>query len=265
MRIGGQSAVWAGALCLGVLLAACKKAPPPPAAPPKIAAAADLALAFEEVGAAYAKVSGVKPVFTFGSTGLLAKQLEHGAPFDGFAAANISFVDQVVAAGACDGGTKSLYARGRIVVWTKAGADLPARLEDVKDPKFSKIAIANPEHAPYGKAAKEALERAGVWPAVSSRIVFGENVQQTLSFAQTGNAEVAIVALSLAIVAKDGSYLSIDPSLHAPLDQALVACNRGTAKEAGKSFGDFVSSPEGRAIMKRYGFLLPGEVVAGAR
>jgi molybdate transport system substrate-binding protein len=239
----------------------CKKTPAVVEAP-KIAAAADLAFAFEEVGTAYAKETGVMPVFTFGSTGLLAKQLEEGAPFDGFAAANVSFVDEVVAAGACDATTKTLYARGRVVLWARNGVPLPKTIEELADPKYSKIAIANPEHAPYGKAAREALEKSGVWPKVEARIVFGENVQQTLKFAQTGNADVALVALSLAVVTKDGAYLDVEPSLHAPLDQALVACNHGKARDSGKSFGEFVASEKGRAIMKRYGFLLPGEQLA---
>jgi molybdate transport system substrate-binding protein len=278
MRIGGPSRVQPGASrrrvavvirtalpLLAVLFVGCKKEPPPSVVPPKIAAASDLAFAFEEVGKAYAKATGVAPVFTFGSTGLLAKQLEQGAPFDGFAAANVSFADAVVAAGACDGSTKATYARGRIVMWARNGVTLPPRLEDIASPIFTKIAIANPEHAPYGKAAKQALERANVWKSVESRMVFGENVQQTLKFAQTGNADIAIVALSLAVVTKEGTYAPIEPSLHAPLDQALVSCNHGKAKHLAKSFGDFVSSPEGRTIMKRYGFLLPGEVLAEAR
>lgn len=276
MRIGGQPrkmltapplrvALCGCTLALALALPGCKKEPPPTLEPPKIAAASDLAVAFEEVGAAFAKAHGVGPVFSFGSTGLLAKQLEQGAPFDGFAAANVAFVDGAVAAGACDGTTKALYARGRVVMWSKNGVAPPARVEDLADARFAKIAIANPEHAPYGKAARQALERANVWPAVESRVVYGENVQQTLKFAQTGNAEVAVVALSLAVVTKDGAYTPIDPGLHAPLDQALVSCNRGKAKEAAKKFGEFVSSPEGRAIMKRYGFLLSGEVLAEAR
>jgi molybdate transport system substrate-binding protein len=251
-----------GALAAIVLAAtACHRTKPATPAP-KIAAAADLAFAFEEVGAAYAKATGIKPVFTFGSTGLLAKQIQEGAPFDGFAAANVSFVDRVVASEACDGTTKRLYARGRIVLWAKRGVSLPASVEGLSDARFVKIAIANPEHAPYGKAAREALEHAGVWTAVQPRIVYGENVQQTLEFARTGNADVAIVALSLAVVAKDGSYLVVDTAFHGPLDQALVACNHGQAPDAGKRFGEFVASPEGRTIMKRYGFLLPGEALA---
>lgn len=226
----------------------------------KVAAAADLASAFTEIGAAFEKETGTRVVFTFGSTGLLSKQILEGAPFDVFAAANVSFVDEVTQGGKCDKETKALYGRGRLAVWSKKG-DAPKTLEDLKDPRYQKIAIANPEHAPYGKAAKEALASAGVWDAVASRVVFGENVQQTLQFAQTENADVAIVALSLAIVS-EGSYFVIDEGAHKPLDQAMVVCADGKKRERAASFEAFVNSEKGREIMKRYGFLLPGEKTA---
>jgi len=230
-------------------------------APIKVAAAADLATAFKEVGDAFEKETGRPVKFTFGSTGLLSKQILEGAPFDVFAAANVSYVDEVVSGGYCDKSTQAMYARGRLAVWTKKGSDGPKTLADLKDTKFAKIAIANPEHAPYGKAAKEALQKEGVWDVVQSRIVFGENVQQTLQFAQTGNAEVAIVALSLAILS-DGDYFLIDEAKHTPLEQSLVVCNEGGHTDAGKEFTHFVNSEKGRAIMKKYGFLLPGETAS---
>lgn len=228
----------------------------------KIAAASDLSRAFEEVGQAFEKETGIHATFTFGSTGLLAKQIAEGAPFDLFAAANVSFVDKVVQSGACDGATKALYARGRIVLWSTG--EVPKTLEELADPKYAKIAIANPDHAPYGKAAKEALEKAGVWNAVSGRIVQGENILQTLQYAKSGNVDVAIVALSLAVVSDGGSSTPIDPALHAPLDQALVVCGEGAAGEAARKFAGFVASPQGREIMSRYGFLLPGEQATDA-
>ncbi len=228
--------------------------------PLRVAAAADLALAFEEVGREFEATTGHKVDFTFGSTGLLARQVEEGAPFDVFAGANVAYVDDVVRAGACDGSTKQLYAQGRIVLWSKEKGVLPASLGDLREARFRKIAIANPEHAPYGKAAQEALERAGVWSSVAPRAVYGDNVQQTMMFAQTGNVDVSIVALSLATQA-GGDVLAIDPSLHAPLDQALVTCGReGKAKRnEARLFVDFVGSPAGRKAMRRFGFLLPGE------
>ena len=232
----------------------------------KVAAAADLALAFKDIGDAFEKKTGSKTVFSFGSTGLLAKQIIEGAPFDVFAAANISFVDDVVRGSACDPNTKALYARGRIVVWTRKDSAIPKphSLAELADPRYAKIAIANPDHAPYGRAAQQAMTKAGIWDKVKARLVFGENVQQTLQFAQTGNAEVAIVALSLAVVS-DGQYFQINPDDYLPLDQALVVCNHGSAVPgAASQFTAFVNSTDGRAIMRRYGFLLPGEALASA-
>lgn len=232
--------------------------------PLRVAAAADLALAFHEVGVAFEKENGKHVDFSFGSTGLLAKQIEQGAPFDAFAAANVSFVDEVVKSGACFPDTKRLYAKGRIVLWSKDKSALPKTVGDLSDAKYVKIAIANPEHAPYGRAAKQAMTKAGVWKDLEPRMVYGENVQQTLTYAQSGNAEVAIVALSLAIATPD-NFVPIDPELHEPLDQAMIACKGGSGgarlNEA-RAFLDFVASEAGRAIMRRYGFLLPGETLA---
>lgn len=229
--------------------------------PLRVAAAADLALAFEELGKDFERQTGRRVDFTFGSTGLLERQIEEGAPFDVFAAANVSYADAAVKAGACDGATKRLYAQGRLALWVKDAASLPKSLAELTSPRFSKIAIANPEHAPYGKAAEESLAKAGVLGAVKNRLVFGDNVQQTLMFAQTGNVEVAIVALSLALKS-GGAHLPIDPTLHVPIDQALVACTHrrptGKPREA-RAFIDFLSSPPARATMRRHGFLLPGE------
>ena len=229
--------------------------------PLRVAAAADLALAFKDVGAAFEQQSGKHVDFSFGSTGLLAKQITEGAPFDVFAAANTSFVDDVVKSGACLGETRALYARGRIVLWSKDPWALPKDVSELKDPKYAKIAIANPEHAPYGRAAREAMTKAGVWSSVQPRAVYGENVQQTLMFARSGNADVAIVALSLAVISP-GNYVPIDASLHEPLDQTLVVCkggSKGTKTNEAHAFVEFVGSESGRTIMRKYGFLLPGE------
>ncbi len=239
---------------------ACSTKPPAGSTEVRVAAASDLARAFEEVGKAFEAKSGKKVTLTFGSTGLLAKQIAEGAPFDLFAAANVSFVDDAVKAGKCNGDTKSLYARGRIALWTRAGAPAVSALADLADPRFVKIALANPEHAPYGRAAREALQKAGLWDALKPRLVFGENVQQALQFAQSGNADAAIVALSLATVA-GGAYALVPETEHAPLDQALVVCGAGARAAVAKDFAAFVSSPDGRAIMNRYGFVLPGEPV----
>jgi molybdate transport system substrate-binding protein len=253
-----------GLFAIGALPSCAKRAPAETGV--TVAAAADLAAAFGELGTAFAAKTSVKPTFTFGSTGLLAKQLDQGAPFDVFAAANVSFAEQVVQSGACDGATKTMYARGRLVIWWRngAGAAPPSSLSELSDGRFVHVAIANPEHAPYGRAAEEALARAGVLEAVKPKLVFGENVQQALQIAETGNAELAIVALSLAIRNKKGAYLAVDQALHAPIDQAMVVCRHGQGPSLGKQFLEFVGSPAGRVVMQRYGFLLPGEQVASA-
>ncbi len=233
----------------------------------RVAAAADLAYAFKDVGAAYEKAEGDRVDFTFGSTGLLAKQVSEGAPFDVFAAANESFADEAVRSGQCLAESKAMYAEGRLVLWTKDPSLKAEDLGDLLGQRYVKIAIANPDHAPYGRAAKDAMTRMGVWEGVKPKIVYGENIQQALTYAQTGNAEIGVVALSLAVVS-GGTYVGIDPALHAPLRQALVVCRggaRGAHLDRARRFSAFVGSPAGRAIMTRYGFVLPGEALPGPR
>lgn len=250
------------ALCSLLLLSVgCKARPPEPL---RVAAAADLAHAFAELGPAFNAQSSTPTELklTLGSTGLLARQLVQGAPFDLFLAANVSYVDQVVKAGACDGQSVASYARGRLVIWVKGtgGAELtPASLAEAR---FKHIAIANPEYAPYGKAARDALTRAGVWSRVSDRMVYGENVQQTLELARSGNADVAIVGLSLAIAAPTGSWAIVDEGSYPPIDQALVVCKRGTNATGARRLKAFIEAPAGRAILRKFGFLMPGEAWA---
>jgi molybdate transport system substrate-binding protein len=251
----------AGSLVSMALLMACHKHDAPSAEPLRVAAAADLSFAFKDLGAAFEKETGEPVVFSFGATGLLERQIAEGAPFDVFAAANVSFVDDAVSAGACLADSKATYATGHLVMVTTKDSPLqPQTLADLTDPRVKKIAIANPDHAPYGKAAKQALERAGVWSQVQSRIVYGENVQQALQFAQSGNADVAIVAASLTRGSQDRSA-PIPTDLHDPIVQAAAVCMHGKAgANWGRRFLAFLQSPAGRAIMREHGFLLPGEL-----
>jgi molybdate transport system substrate-binding protein len=225
----------------------------------RVAAAADLARAFEEVGRAFHAKTGIEPLFTFGSSGMLAKQIENSAPYYLFAAANLQYAEDVAAAGRCDKASITPYARGRLAVWTPDGVVAPKTFAELADPRFAKIAIADPEHAPYGKAAQQALEKAGLWDKVKDKLVLGDNVQATLRFAQTKNADAAIVALSLASVSDGGAALQVDPALHAPLDQSLIVCGTGEEAAAARQLVQFINSTDGREIMTRYGFLLPNE------
>ncbi len=219
-----------------------------------IAAASDLTPAFEELGRAFEAAHKTKVVFVFGSTGLLTRQIENGAPMDLFAAANVSFIDELDRQGLLIPGTKQIYARGRITFWTPPDSTL--RLDNIADlarPEVTRIAIANPDHAPYGLATKQALESAGIWDRVQPKLVYGDNVRQTLQYAQTGNVEVAIVALSLSI-GSNGRWTLIPEELHQPLLQALAIVKTTQKEPAARAFAAYDASPEGQAIMKKYGF-----------
>jgi molybdate transport system substrate-binding protein len=225
----------------------------------RIAAASDLARAFEELGKAFEAKTHITPVFSFDSSGLLAKRIEQGAPYFLFASANKDFADEVVKQGRCDGASMRSYAHGQIVVWCRTGTPAPVKLADLADPRFRRIAIANPDHAPYGRAAKQALEKAGIWDAVSDHVKFGDSVQAAMQYARSGAVDASIVALSLAVVTDGGAFLPIDQALYDPLDQQLVVCGNGEEADAAHQFVDFISSPEGREVMTRYGFVLPNE------
>ncbi len=244
------------ALALSVVACSSKPADHPQI---HIAAAADLSRAFGELGPAFQKQTGIEPVFTFGSTGLLTKQIEQGAPFDLLAAANVDYATRLAKEGTCDASSQTMYARGRLVVWTPSSVAPPATLADLADPRFARISIANPEHAPYGVAARMAMQKAGIWNQVEKRMVYGENVQQALQFAQSDNADAAVIALSLSTVTDGGKSLPVDVSMHDPIDQAMIVCKNGGNADGARRFAAFVASPAGREIMTRYGFLLPGE------
>jgi molybdate transport system substrate-binding protein len=224
-----------------------------------VSAAADLTPAFEELGELFRNESGIKVTFNFGSTGQLTQQIEQGAPVDLLAAANVSFVEELERQNLILPDTKALYAQGRITLWTREDSSLKLEhVEDLAKPEVRRIAIANPEHAPYGEAARQALQSAGIWDRVSSRLVFGENISQTLQYAETGNVDAAIVALSLSVNSK-GRWVLISDRLHQPLNQALAVI-RSTRHEAeARRFASFINSPQGRSIMRKYGFILPGE------
>jgi molybdate transport system substrate-binding protein len=222
-------------------------------------AAADLAFALKELAPRFEKAAGVKVALVLGSTGNLARQIEHGAPADVFFAANETFVDELVAKGAVIPQTRALYAQGRIVLATpKTFGPRLADLRRLTDPRVRRVAIANPQHAPYGKVAEEALRKLGLWDAVRPKLVYGENIRHTLQFLQTGAADAGIVALSVASV-PEIDWVPIDPTLHAPLNQVVAVVRRSGRPELGVAFVQFVNGGEGRPVMKRYGFRLPGE------
>jgi molybdate transport system substrate-binding protein len=249
------------ACATALLLSACgatADSTPPTVDEITVAAASDLRPAFEELGEAFEAETGTSVTFSFGSSGQLREQIVNGAPFDLFASANVEFVDEVIERGRGVAATKADYALGRIVLWAPEGVTLPRSIEDLTHEQYRRVAIANPEHAPYGLAAQQALESAEVYEQIQSRLVYGENISDTFRIAQSGNADVGIVALSLAIA--DGSDYTIIPAdLHEPLEQALVVTSTGARGDTATAFAHMVGSPEGREVMARYGFVLPGE------
>lgn len=235
------------------------------AAEPVVAAAADLQFALAEIAQTYTTETGERVRLTFGSTGNFARQIRAGAPFDIYMAADERFI----AALHRDGLTRDagdLYALGRVVLKAPHGSPLKmdGTLADlaaaVADGRLTKFAIANPEHAPYGMRAEEALKSAGVWEAIQPKLVLGENVAQAAQFALSGGAEGGIIALSLALaptLAAQGTHVLIPEAMHSPLRQRMVLLKD---TPAAARFYAYMNSDSARAVMRRYGFLLPGEV-----
>jgi molybdate transport system substrate-binding protein len=222
-----------------------------------VAAASDLTAGFEEIGREFEATQNIKVVFVFGSTGMLTRQIENGAPMDLFAAANVAYVNQLEQKGLIVPDTKAIYARGRITLWTTA--DSPLKVETVSDltrPEIKRVAIANPDHAPYGLAAKQALESAGVWESVKPKLVYGDNIRQTLQYAETGNVDVSIVALSLSQQSK-GRWTLVPEQLHQPIDQGLAVIKSTHNEQAARAFASFVTGPRGKEILGKYGFAFP--------
>jgi len=219
-----------------------------------VAAAADLIPAFEEIGRQFEANHKTKVVYSFGSTGLLARQIENGAPMDVFAAASVEFIDELEQKGLIVPDSKVVYARGRITLWTRKDSQLKVeKITDLASDDVKRIAIANPDHAPYGTAARDALQAAGIWDAVKEKLVYGDNIRQTLQFADTGNVDVAIVALSLS-KESDGRWTLIPAELHKPINQALAVIKGTKDEQTARAFADFIAGPDGQSILAKYGF-----------
>lgn len=230
---------------------------------PPVAAASDLQAALPEVATAFQTATGKSVKLTFGSSGNITQQIENGAPFEVFLSADEAYVRRLLAAGrTMDGG--ALYAVGRIGLFVPKGSPVKAdgALRDlgaaVRDGRVRKFAIANPEHAPYGRAAREALQRAGLWEAIEPKLVLGENVSQATQFAASGSAEGGIIPLSLALtpqVKAAGTFVLLPADWHAPLRQRAVLI-KGAGPTA-RAFHAFLRGPQARAILARHGFTLP--------
>lgn len=228
----------------------------------RIAAAADLQFVMNDIAQQYQRQTGRKVEVTFGSSGNFFAQLQNGAPFDVFFSADVEYPSRLQQANLTEPNTLLKYAVGRIVVWMPAGAKIDLAGEKwsaLLDPSVQRIAIANPEHAPYGRAAVEALKHAGIYDEVQSKLVYGENISQAAQFAQSGNAQAGIIALSLAVspAMKSGQRWGIPVDQYASLEQAAVILKSTRDKEAARAFLAFVSSDAGQRTLGSYGFAIP--------
>jgi molybdate transport system substrate-binding protein len=209
--------------------------------------------------AQYQAQSGQTLDVTYGSSGNFFSQLQNGAPFDIFFSADIDYPRKLEALGLGEPGTLYLYAIGRIVLWTPPNSKLDVSKRGwtaLLDPSVQKISIANPEHAPYGRAAVAGLRAAGIYEQIAGKLVFGENISQAAQFVQSGNAQVGVIALSLAIspTMKDGQQWEIPANLHPPIEQAAIVLKASQHKQAAISFLNFVRSDTGQAKLAKFGF-----------
>ena len=228
-----------------------------------VAAAADLKFAMDEIITSFKKSSsGHELEVVYGSSGKFHTQIQQGAPYDLFFSADIKYPHELAKKGMAASEVKP-YAVGRIVLWSNSMDASKMTLASLTDPKISRIAIANPKHAPYGKRAEEALKSLKLWDTLQPKLVYGENIAHTAQFVQTSNAQVGIIALSLALnpeLSKKGGYYLIPDKLHNPLEQGYIITKRGADKPLARQFADYMGSKPARSIMSKYGFVLPGEV-----
>jgi molybdate transport system substrate-binding protein len=229
-----------------------------------VAAAADLQFAMQEIGSRFQQESGKAVKLIYGSSGNFAQQLQNGAPFDMFFSANLDYPKQLEAAGLTEPGSFYQYAIGKIVVWVPNDSklDLSSELKALLDPSVKKIAIANPQHAPYGKAAVAAFQTENIYDQVKDKFVLGENISQTASFVASGAADVGIIALSLALspnMKDKGRYAEVPASDYPAIEQACVIMRSSKNKDIAQQFEKFIQSAPTKDLLKKYGFGIPNQ------
>ncbi len=224
-----------------------------------VAAAADLQSAMQDVAAAFQKETGKEVKVIYGSSGNFFQQIQNGAPFDMFFSANLDYAKKLESSGLTASGSYYQYARGKIVVWVPNDSkiNIDSGLKSFLDSAVKKIAVANPQHAPYGQAAVAAMQNEAVYEKVKDKLVLGENISQTASFVVSGAADVGVVALSLALspnMKDKGRYVEIPVTEYPPIEQACVILNSSKDKETAKQFLSYLKTAAVGDTLKRYGF-----------
>ncbi|MGA8491727.1 MAG: molybdate ABC transporter substrate-binding protein [Terriglobales bacterium] len=224
-----------------------------------VAAAADLQFAMQDVAARFQKEAGKTVKVTYGSSGNFFQQIQNGAPFDMFFSANLDYARKLEAAGLTEPGSYYPYAKGKIVIWVRNDSklDLSSGMQALLDPSVKKIAVANPQHAPYGQAAVAALQSDQLYEKVKDKLVLGENISQTASFVVSGAADVGIVALSLALspnMKDKGRFVEVPTGEYPAIEQACVILASSKQKETARQFLAFVKTPAIGDVLRTYGF-----------
>jgi molybdate transport system substrate-binding protein len=228
-----------------------------------VAAAADLNYALKELAARFEQKTGDKVTLSFGSSGNLFSQVQSGAPYDLFFSADEQYPQQLAAASLMDPASLKIYAVGHLVLWVPDSSGLDPqklKMDLLAQPSVQRIAIANPQHAPYGRAAMAALAHFGLQDKVASKLVFGENISQAAQFVQSGNAQAGLIALSLAMspaIKGAGKYWELPSDSYPQLRQAAGIISASKRKQAAQAFLDYVTSPQGTAVLEQYGFAVP--------
>ncbi len=230
-----------------------------------VAAAADLSAALQEVATNYEKRTGVAVKLSFGASGALTQQIQNGAPFDIFFSADMDYPRQLIAGGQADGATLYRYAVGQLVLWVPKDSPLDVEhkgMDVLLDPSVKKISIANPQHAPYGRAAAAALKHYGLDEKVADRLVLGENVSQAAQFVESGNAQAGLVALAHAMAPAmqgKGRYWIVPADAYPPLDQGVVLISHSPHRDDAVAFLGFIKTEEVAGLLRRYGFSSPDQ------
>ncbi len=230
----------------------------------KVAAAADLQFALQDIAARFEKETGKVVRLTFGSSGNFFAQLQNGAPFDLFFSANLDYPKKLEVAGLTEPGSYYEYATGKIVIWVPNDSklDISVGLQSLANPAIKKLAIANPQHAPYGQAAVAALKKENIYDKVSERFVLGENISQTASFVVSGSADVGIVALALALgpnMKDKGRFAEIPSNDYPPIQQACVILKSSQVKPSSRDFLQFLRRGSTKDLLRSYGFATPAD------
>jgi molybdate transport system substrate-binding protein len=227
------------------------------------AAAADLSTALKEIAGDYEKKAGVRVKLSFGASGALTQQIENGAPFDVFFSADMDYPQRLIAAGEADGTSLYRYAVGKLVLWVPADSSLDVEhrgMNVLLDPAVKKVAIANPQHAPYGRAAVAALKHYGLYERIKGSLVLGENVSQAAQFVESGNAQAGFVALAHALapgIQGKGKYWEIPAEAYPPLAQGVVVLSHSLHKKEAAEFVEYVKTKESGEVLRKYGFTVP--------